>query len=180
VQRGPRADDFAKVVGPDWTRRSGIAAELFERVAGGPSLPGTLSAGPKGFRVAAAAESAAAGRYEVASPAGGRIVWARAWYPGYAASWNGAPLTIEIVNDVLVSTVVPAGDGVLTLRYVPSGLLPGLAVSALAALALAGFAMSSRRASARVRTTETHPGRTCEPSTVRGAGPPVRSPDAAP
>ncbi|KQP40298.1 hypothetical protein ASF49_21110 [Methylobacterium sp. Leaf104] len=145
AEKGPRADGFASVAGPDWTRRSGAAAELFERVAGAPVLPGTLSAGPAGFRVAAAAEGAASGRYKVASPAGGRIVWARAWYPGYAASWNGAPLAVEIVNDFLVSTVVPAGDGVLDLRYVPAGLFTGLAVSALAAIALAVLTVSGRR-----------------------------------
>ncbi|MWV25924.1 hypothetical protein FVE89_28910 [Methylobacterium sp. 2A] len=145
VERGPRADGFADVAGPGWTRRSGVAAELFERVGGGSALPGTLSAGPPGFAVGAAAEGASSGRYAVSSPEGGRVVWARAWYPGYAASWNGAPLTVEIVNDFLVSAVIPAGGGVLSLRYVPAGLVPGLAVAALAAIALAGLMMRHRR-----------------------------------
>lgn len=148
VERGPRADGFAAVAGPGWARRSGMAAELFERVGGGSVLPGTLSAGPAGFSVTAAAEGASSGRYGVASPGGGRVVWARAWYPGYAASWNGAPLRVEIVNDFLLSAVIPAGAGVLSLRYVPAGLLPGLALSALAALALGGLMVSHRRARA--------------------------------
>lgn len=157
TEKGPRADGFAAVAGPGWTRRSGAAAELFERVGDRTVLPGTLSAGPAGFRatahVAAGAEGAASERYEVASPEGGRVVWARAWYPGYTAYWNGAPLAVEIVNDFLLSTVIPAGDGVLSLRYVPAGLLPGLAVSALAAIALAGLLVSDRRTRARRRRT---------------------------
>lgn len=148
VERGPRADGFAAVAGPGWTRHSGVAAELFERAGGGPALPGTLSAGPAGFQVDAATEGAASGRYAVASPGGGRVVWARAWYPGYAATWNGAPLAVEVVNDFLVSAVIPAGNGVLSLRYVPAGLLPGLALSALAALALIGLMVFRRRARA--------------------------------
>ncbi|TXN42538.1 hypothetical protein [Methylobacterium sp. WL7] len=147
TEKGPRADGFAAVAGPDWTRRSGMAAELFERVASAPALPGTLSAGPTGFQVIAAAEGSASGRYEIASPAGGRVVWARAWYPGYSASWNGEPLTVEIVNDFLLSTIIPAGGGILKLHYVPAGLLPGIAVSALAAILLAGLTVSSRRKS---------------------------------
>jgi hypothetical protein len=145
TEKGSRADGFAAVAGPGWTRRSGVAADLFERVAGRPTLPGTLSAGPVGFRVTAAEEGAASGRYEVAALAGGRVVWARAWYPGYTASWNGTPLAVEIVNDFLVSTIIPAGEGVLRLQYVPAGLLPGLAVSALAAIVLAGLMVSGRR-----------------------------------
>ncbi|MGU3663019.1 hypothetical protein ACLBX9_02330 [Methylobacterium sp. A49B] len=146
AERGLRAESFAAVAGPGWIRRPGVVADLFERSGDGVALPGTLSAGPAGFRVAASAEAAASGRYDVASPGGGRVVWARAWYPGYAASWNGAPLAVEVVNDVLLSTVIPAGAGVLRLHYVPAGLLPGLALSALAALVLAGLVISGRRA----------------------------------
>ena len=152
VERGPRADGFAAVAGPDWTRRSGAAAELFERVGGGSALPGTLSAGPPGFTVTAAAEGASWGRYAAASPGGGRVVWARAWYPGYAVAWNGAPLAVETANNFLLSAVIPAGDGVLTMQYVPAGLRPGLAVSALAAIVLAGLMLSRRRIAGRDRT----------------------------
>jgi hypothetical protein len=170
TEKGARADAFAAAAGPGWTRRGGAAAELFERVGGGPVLPGTLSAGPAGFRVGAAAEGAASGRYAVASPEGGRVVWARAWYPGYTASWNGAPLAVGIVNDVLVSTVIPAGDGVLDLRYVPAGLGPGLAVSGLAAIVLAGLMVSGRRTRARRRAA---PPATI-PATVPATGPAAR------
>lgn len=144
AERGLRADKFAAVAGPSWTRRTGVTADLFERPKAGPELPGTISAVPAGLQVSEAAEGAQLGQYGVASPKGGRVVWARAWYPGYVAYWNDAPLNVEIVNGFLVSAVVPAGKGVLILRYTPAGLLPGIAISVLAALALASLMVAAR------------------------------------
>ncbi|WP_236728800.1 hypothetical protein [Methylobacterium sp. WSM2598] len=143
AQAGARADAFAAFAGPGWTRRPVEGGSVFER-AGAGDLPGTLSRLPAGTVLTAASEGAREGRYEMRGE-GGRVVWARAWYPGYEASWNGQPLAVEIVNGILCAAVVPAGPGVLTLRYRPAGFLPGLALATLALGATAAFALRSRR-----------------------------------
>ncbi|MGY2051620.1 hypothetical protein [Methylobacterium sp. JK268] len=145
AQAGPHAQAFAAAVGADWTRRTSEAATVFERV--GPDLPGTLSRLPEGTRVTASQERAQEGRYAIEGP-GGRVVWARAWYPGYEAAWNGAPLPIEVVNGILPSVVLPAGTGVLTLRYVPAGLRTGLALAGLALVGIGGLGLWNRRRAA--------------------------------
>jgi hypothetical protein len=71
--------------------------------------------------------------------AGGRIVFARAWYPGYEASLNGQRLAVERHFGFLVSVVVPPGEtGSVILRFCPPGFVwtgpLALAAAALAAL----------------------------------------------
>lgn len=150
AQAGPRAEAFAAAAGAGWTQRSVAGGTLFERPS--PALPGTLSRLPDGIEIISAAEGAREARYGLAG-AGGRLVWARAWYPGYRAAWNGQPLTVEIVNDILPSVVIPAGTGELVLRYRPRGLGLGLALAALALAALAAWTLrplwTSRRAPRR-------------------------------
>ncbi len=141
AQAGARAVAFAAVAGPGWVHRSVESGVLFERTL--PSLPGTLSRLPEGAEIRTAEEDVREARYGLAGP-GGRIVWARAWYPGYEAAWNGQPLTVEIVNAILPSVVIPAGAGDLVLRYRPRGLGLGLALAALALAAIAGFGVWTR------------------------------------
>jgi hypothetical protein len=137
AETGPQASSFG-AAHPDWSMSVGRHGTVFERRRGGPDLPGTISAIPPGLRFGAVQESAAAGRYEVASGEGGRVVWARAWYPGYVAFWNGGRLDVGVVNSILPSVVIPPGPGLLTLRYIPAGLFAGLAVAAAGLLGLVG------------------------------------------
>ncbi len=139
TETGPYADAFA-AAHPDWTSQVRQHGVLFERPPRGRDLPGTLSAAPPSVRFGAVQESPRDGRYEVVSGEGGRFVWARAWYPGYATTWNGVSLDVESVNGILPSVVIPPGPGVLTLSYVPKGLHAGLAIAAAALLGLAGMA----------------------------------------
>lgn len=149
AQAGTMAEAFGVAAGPGWARRPVEAGTVFERA--GPHLPGTLSHLPDGATVRMASESVRDARYAVEG-AGGRIVWARAWYPGYEADWNGAPLSVEVVNGILPSVVVPAGTGELRLRYRPAGLAPGLALAALALAAVAALALRGTGALAARRT----------------------------
>ncbi len=136
AQAGPLVEAFAAVAGTGWKRRSVEAGTVFERTL--PRLPGTVSRMPEGMDVRTAAENVRGARYELAGP-GGRIVWARAWYPGYRAAWNGHPLSIEVVNAILPSVTVPAGTGDLVLSYQPRGLRHGLALAALALAAIVAW-----------------------------------------
>jgi len=152
AESGPLADAFA-AAHPDWGRRVRQHGTVFERPQGGQDRPGTISAAPSDTRFGAVDESSRHGRYEIAAGAGGRIVWARGWYPGYAATWNGNPLEVEVANNILPSAVIPPGPGVLTLGYRPRGLDTGLAIAAAALLGLAGAAWRlsrSRRGAAPV------------------------------
>ncbi|MBV9078230.1 MAG: hypothetical protein JO048_12190, partial [Methylobacteriaceae bacterium] len=141
AQTGPMADSFERLAGPGWTRREVPGGQRFERA--GSSRPGSVSWAPPGLSFGAWSEGATAGRYELESR-GGPLVWARAWYPGYEAAWNGAPLAIDVVHGILPAVTLPPGPGTLTLRYIPAGLRPGLAVAALALAALGALLVASR------------------------------------
>lgn len=136
AERGAYAEAFQATAGAGWLRREGKAAVFFERDPP-VAFPGTISAGPTGVRFGAAQEGALSGHYALATGSGGHLVWARAWYPGYEASWNGAPLVVRVVNGLFPGVTLPTGEaGELTLRYVPKGFVPGLALAGAAALLL--------------------------------------------
>ena len=64
---------------------------------------------------------------------GGRIIWARAWYPGYRASLSGRRLEVEPVLGLLPSIALPPGaEGELVLEYIPEGLELGLVIASVA------------------------------------------------
>jgi hypothetical protein len=138
VAAQPRAyaETFEAAAGPGWRRREGKAAVFFDRDPP-VAFPGTISAAPTGVRFGGAQEGAQTGHYALSTGSGGHLVWARAWYPGYEASWKGAPLVIRVVNGLFPGVTLPMGEaGELTLRYVPRGLVPGLAVAGAAVLLL--------------------------------------------
>jgi hypothetical protein len=58
-----------------------------------------------------------------------------AW-PGWVAEWNRRRLPVVKVNGAFVGVFVPPGDGVLRLRYEPSGLLAGSTASLLSLVAI--------------------------------------------
>ena len=69
-----------------------------------------------------------------------------AWYPGWVASVNDAPVTVERANLMFRALPLPAGDSEVTLRYRPSWLPGALLVGLLAwGLWLPAFALSLRR-----------------------------------
>jgi uncharacterized membrane protein YfhO len=90
-------------------------------------------------------------RLLVRAPDGGRLVFARLAWPGYEATVDGTPVTVESLDDMLVSVVVPARGDIAELRleYRPPGHRLGL-ILALAGVLLACLVVVDwRRGSAR-------------------------------
>src|SRR5579862_561992 len=91
-------------------------------------------------------------RIETASGfAGGELILAMPWYPGYAAELDGRALPVSGYRDMLVAVALPAGaHGTLVVCYWPAGLTAGLVGAALAAtllliLSIALFARAAAR-----------------------------------
>ena len=140
AQRGLHAASFAAQAGSTWVRAgSGRHADVFVRREPLPPRPGSVSVQPPDVRLRLVERGPDREAYHLdKGHGGGRVVWARAWYPGYRAFLAGRPLEVEPVLGFLPSVVLPPGEGgELVLDYVPAGLRPGLAIAGIA-LALAG------------------------------------------
>lgn len=78
----------------------------------------------------------------------GKVVFARAWYPGYIADIDGQQLKVEKYADFLVSVVVPAGlSGKITLQYRPAGFGWSVPLAMMCTIVAACIALCSARAS---------------------------------
>ncbi|HEY1561409.1 MAG TPA: hypothetical protein VGF71_11035, partial [Caulobacteraceae bacterium] len=135
-----RADDAARFVaraGDSWTPTS---------VAGGGVRYSRLSregqvtwASPGAFAVTRQADPARIvieARNDAAQP--GRLVVARAWYPAWRATLNGAPVRAAPLDGALIAVdLPPASRGTLVVTYWPEGLTLGLVLAAMGALVLA-------------------------------------------
>jgi hypothetical protein len=115
-------------------------------------LPGTVSWASEGLTVRGEGMSSLREQVELLGNSvalqDGRIIFARAWYPGYEATLDGRELAVEKYGDFLVSVLVPPGSrGTITLRYLPPGIrwTAPLAAACLL-LALAIVIMSRRQA----------------------------------
>ena len=75
----------------------------------------------------------------------GWLVVTLPWYPGWTARLDGADQPVDVLDGALVGVALPSGSHTVDLRYRPAGLLPGLALSVLAALSLAGVWLAPRR-----------------------------------
>lgn len=73
------------------------------------------------------------------APRDGLLYMADAWYPGWRATVNDKPAPILNANYGFRAVVVPAGDAVVRLSYLPSGFLLGLLLSALGLAAVTGL-----------------------------------------
>jgi hypothetical protein len=98
-------------------------------LGGGDPLP----AGPRRFapaRVAVVVETRNRVAVDVAARAereGLLVVFARPWFPGYRASCNGQPVSVETLDLILPAVRLPAGTrGRLVLEYRPRSLVLGL------------------------------------------------------
>jgi hypothetical protein len=85
--------------------------------------------------VVAHAESAYQVRYRAASPS--LLKLSETWFPGWHATLGSAELPIVSVDHAFMGVVVPAGEGLVAFDYRPRYFRYGLAVSLLAAAALA-------------------------------------------
>lgn len=67
----------------------------------------------------------------LSAPRAGLLYIADAWYPGWRATVNGKPTSIFIANYGFRAVLVPAGEVVVKMSYLPSGFLAGLLISAI-------------------------------------------------
>lgn len=142
--QGPWTDDLEQDLGPEWKRERTRRYTSVWRHA--PyDLPGLVSYVSPGVRLGPEQPSCVQRHLRECVPlrteptSKGRVIFARLWFPGYAAELDGAPLPVERYNDMLVSVVVPpgsAGELVLTYRSPHVRKLAVLAALTITALAL--------------------------------------------
>jgi hypothetical protein len=81
-----------------------------------------------------------------ASEAGGYLVLADTWYPGWRATLDGRAVSILRANVALRAVAFPAGEHVVEFRYEPDSFRAGAGLSATSALLIAaGLILSMRR-----------------------------------
>jgi hypothetical protein len=74
---------------------------------------------------------------KVSIDAPGYLVLSDSWYPGWQATVDGAPATIERANLALRAVYLPEGDHMVTFEYRPANFWWGLALSSISIAALA-------------------------------------------
>ncbi len=127
----------AAQAGPDWEEAIVIEGvdDLPPWEPTGTHVPGPF---PKG-QVVVVSRSPLETRYRVVAPAAGWLFLAEAWYPGWRAWVDGAPVPLQRAEYLFRAVAVPAGTHEVRVAYRPWW-WPGVAVvSALAALGLLGL-----------------------------------------
>ena len=131
----------------NWTRREHGSVLWFEK-PGGSGLPGTASwASPSVTLAGPASVDGNEESFHVASGAtGGRIAFARLFYPGFRASLDGAELPVRPVSDLLVGVdIPPQASGTFRLVFRPA-FFGACVLDALLGLLIWGvFAIRERR-----------------------------------
>ncbi|MEM7049402.1 MAG: hypothetical protein AAF604_07070 [Acidobacteriota bacterium] len=82
---------------------------------------------------------------QVTSPAGGMLVWQRAYLPLFEATIDGAPVPTEVANLHRLAVEVPAGEHVVRLALDKAPFFRALGGSALGALGLVLLWLRARR-----------------------------------
>jgi len=145
--QGPHVAAFA-TRRPDWPARALSDGDVAFRRPDPFSLPAPVAVAPADARLGGVRASPARVSLTVNTRAGGRLILARAWYPGWRATLNGRPLLLHPVADLFVATDLPPNSaGTLAFSYWPKGLTLGLAAASVGLLLLAaGTAVLVRRA----------------------------------
>jgi uncharacterized membrane protein YfhO len=81
---------------------------------------------------------------EAAAPA--RLVMREGYFPGWAATVNGARAPVERAEEVYLAVPVEPGRNAVSLRYRPPGRRPGLVLLGLSAAAAVALYAPFRRA----------------------------------
>ena len=64
-----------------------------------------------------------------------RIVFARLWWPGYRAKFDGKEITLERYSEFLISVIIPpGGEGILSLDFYPPGFSLAMILSVIGLL----------------------------------------------
>jgi hypothetical protein len=146
IQHPADAAQFAAWAGAAWTQARGPAGEWrFTRIR--PLGLVTWASPGAGAVVQSSSPARITARAHNDAPTPATIVIARAWYPGWSARLNGAPLVARPLAGVLVSVQLPPRSvGRLDVTFWPSGLTAGLVLAAIGALSMALAALFPRRA----------------------------------
>jgi hypothetical protein len=142
---------FAQRVLPVSGEAAAVAAVVKATAAGDPSVvllgqaPPQLAPG-KVLGIERAAEKI---RIEAEAQGDGLLVVADAFWDGWQATLDGRPVPILLADGLVRAVPWPSGRHLLEMRYRPAELRVGAAVSAAAALLLAGCTLWSRRRSRR-------------------------------
>jgi hypothetical membrane protein len=91
----------------------------------------------------------APGRFaaRVSAPVDGWLVVTEIFYPGWAATVNGAPVEVRRAFGSLQAVQVPAGTSTVVLRYLPASLRWSLMLSAVGLVLVVGLRAAGRRRS---------------------------------
>lgn len=141
AEAGKWTDAATQTIPASWSRQSvGEGGGMIFRNPDFHPSAGTLSFLPKGVTAELLSFSDRRERYRIAvSPGytGQPVVFARAWYPGYQVSLNGATADYGLAGDILPEIVLPANfAGTLDIVYVPAGFRAGCLLAALGGMAL--------------------------------------------
>ena len=132
---------------PAWDARQTVIVEADPETATGPiDAPGTA-------RIVA--ESPLDLEIAVEAPAGGWLVIADMYYPGWEARVDGEPAPVYRANLTFRAVAVPPGAGHVRLTFRPASLIVGAGISALSGLALAGLIAAAVRRQRAARASST-------------------------
>ncbi|WP_158545932.1 hypothetical protein [Blastococcus sp. TF02A-30] len=152
AQHGPRDVQLAEELDGSWRRTSiGEHTSTYRRAP--YRLPGLVSYAAPGVEIEDRESCRRQHSREcvrVSGGDGGRVVFARLWFPGYTATFAGRPVDVVRYEGTLVAVDLPAGAaGDLVLSYRSPAVVPlgSLAVAVVAGLAGAQV-VASRRARA--------------------------------
>ncbi len=148
AQYGMWWDEISSRLGPTWhSAGKGNEIETFERNT--PiTLPGTLSWHPQGMQVAETEPMKH--QHESISieknAEGGQLIFARLFWPGYRATFNGKPLKVIAHRGFLVAVdLPPETTGRLDLWFRPPGLRLGLGFAGLGLAILMLYLLLARQ-----------------------------------
>jgi hypothetical protein len=141
VMKGPHLSSVRPALNASWRLEyDGPRTQRFVRALPNATLPGTVAWVSQNASVAPAGPphpTKEQVRVTRSGPNRTTVIFARLWWPGYQAEFNGREVPVRAYRDFLVAADLPAGadSGVLTLRFRPPYLNAGLAAM------LAGFAV---------------------------------------
>jgi hypothetical protein len=131
VTHGSHQEEFEKWKTSDWIlTHDGKYSQSYERVRRDSEFPGSISWAEPGTHFKISSSTVRQETFDVTSSpnfAGGLVVFARAWYPGYNARLNGQSLPVLRHLGIFPEVRLPPGaNGVLELEYWPAGFTMGL------------------------------------------------------
>ncbi|WP_127754115.1 hypothetical protein [Devosia sp. 1566] len=148
VAKDQHLEKLRPLLGREWTMvQDGQFGQRFERNLS--TMPGTLSWLPAGATAEQASQPRLGGellnvRNSTAQSA--PLVFARLWWPGYRARFNGEFIPVRALDGIFVAVDLPPGaTGTLELFFWPPRQTLGLMVSAMGALLAMGVSLAHPR-----------------------------------